>query len=197
MAFEKRKRIIIIEGPDATGKTTLCNMIQEKTEGKCHLLHSNYDKAISHEAHWRQHVLFWDFAQKQFAATNYTGNHTVIFDRCYLSDMMYGQISYGSDGTLEEKQRRFLRLANKVAHKDISLYFVHCKPSHVEGLFKNGEKEELLTFDENDVVVKLYDEFFASEYFATFLAKTGFRYLRYDFTNPANIQHTLESMHLI
>lgn len=196
MAMEKRKRLIIIEGPDMSGKTTLCKMIQDKTEGKCHTLHSNYDKNLTPEAHWHQHELYWAFAHDQFLPYHYSGNHTVIFDRCYFSDLVYGQIGYGSPGDMSLKWTRMATLASMgLDSKLFTTFFIYCKPS--KRAFGDGSKEELLTSDEDSKVAKLYDDVINCPEFLEWVEAHNITYMRYDFTDKANIQSCLANMWLV
>lgn len=180
-----RKRIIIIEGPDASGKSTLCKHIQGLTNGKCHTIHSNFCKELPKENHRRQHKLIAKFVSKQFDNKHYTNNHTVILDRCYVSDMTYGKIGYGSKGTIEQKFR-YLDKLFKILTKDksIDIYFIYCKPKHI--VFDKDAKEELLTYEENDTMQHIYDSvIFSSDMFSLF-NKYNILCYTFDFTNDSD-----------
>lgn len=66
MSALNTKNIIIVEGSDASGKSSLCKFLQDKVEGKCHTIHSNYSKLLPKENHRKQHFLISKFVSRQF-----------------------------------------------------------------------------------------------------------------------------------
>lgn len=176
----KTKRIIIIDGVDSSGKSSLSNHIQQMANGKCHILHSNYNKELPSENHRRQHKIIAEFVAKQFDKKHYTGNNIVILDRNYISDMTYGTIGYGSRGTIEEKFE-FLDYLFGILCKnpDVKVSFIYCRP--LKSAFDRDAKDELLTDDENDKMQKIYDEICLSFNMFDIFAKHNIQFIEYDF----------------
>lgn len=181
----KDKYIIVLEGPDASGKSELSKHIQQLSNGKCHTIHSNFDKTLPKENHRRQHKLIAKFINKQFSKKYYTGNNFVILDRSYFSDIVYGQIAYGSRGTLKQKFKYFDKLLKIMKkHNDtVKLFFVYCKPS-VDSFDKQA-KDELLTYKENNIVRDLYESTIDSHYFMEILFHNPIKFIQYDFNKDS------------
>lgn len=167
------KHIIILESSDQGGKSSLSRYLQNNVEGKCHVLHSNYNPDCSKQAHRNQHFLLNRFASKQFKESHYTKNNVVIMDRNYISDIIYGQIGYGSKGSYEQKLdtlKRLFKILRK-GNNDVKISLVYCRPKKPEDLysveeefpFNTEKKDELPTEEENKVLRKLYDNFFSSD----------------------------------
>lgn len=176
----KHKRIIILEGADSCGKSSLSTHIQQKVNGKCHVLHSNFNKELSKENHRRQHKLIAKFVAKQFSRHNYTGNNTVILDRCYISDMTYGQIGYGSRGTIRSKFKYLNKLFKILSsNTDVTVTFVYCRPD--SSAFDRSAKDELLTDTENSKMQKIYDDVCFSKEMFNILANNKISFYQYDF----------------
>lgn len=181
----KTKRIIIIEGADATGKSGLCDHIKLLANGKCHTLHSNYNKDLPGENNYRQHKLMAKFAVDNFKPENYTGNYVVVLDRCYVSDMTYGQIGYGSKGSIEEKYSRLDKLFKALtADKTIEVSFVYCRTE--QSAYDINEKEELLNTEENSKMSDIYDSVCLSFDFFDILAKNNIKFYEYNFITDPN-----------
>lgn len=175
-----KKTVIIIEGADSTGKTQLCKYLQDLVEGKCHIIHSNYSKQLPENNHRRQHFLIAKFVSKQFDCRHYTGNRLVILDRNYISDIIYGQIGYGSKGTLKQKIKTLSKLF-KILSKNANVIVIHCNP--VESKFDTcfEKRQELLSKKENETIRKLYSKFFLSREFLYTLRKNKISYYEYSF----------------
>lgn len=181
----KTKRIIILEGADSSGKSGLSNHIKLLTNGKCHILHSNYDKNFPGENNFKQHKLMAKFATDNFKSDYYTGNHVVVLDRCYVSDMTYGQIGYGSKGTIEEKYARLNKLFNTLtANEDVEVSFVYCHPEKTA--YDENAKDELLTPTENDKMNSIYESVCLSFEFFDVLIKNGIKFYEYNFISDPN-----------
>lgn len=181
----KTKRIVIIEGVDASGKSKLCNHLKLLANGKCHILHSNYNKKLPKTNHRRQHKLICKFAYDNFKNSYYTGNNLIILDRCYISDIAYGLIGYGSKGTLIQKFNyldSLFKLLTK--NKNVEVDFIYCRPE--KSKFNKNEKDELLTEDENSKMQKIYDSTIFSYDFHSIIKKYNIRYYEYDFNLDPN-----------
>lgn len=124
------KNVIIVEGADACGKSQLCEHLKNKVNGKCHIIHSNYDKIQPKSNHLRQHFLIAKFVAKQFSRRYYTGNNLVVLDRNYISDIVYGQIGYGSFGSLSFKCAVLTHLL-KMLNKHANVIIIYCNPKKI------------------------------------------------------------------
>ena len=130
MSYTSDRYIIIIEGPDASGKSSLSKHIQYMSNGKCHVIHSNFSKYLPKANHFRQHKLITDFVVKQFSNFYYTGNNIVIIDRNYVSDIVYGTIGYGSQGSIKKKFNRLDKIFKKLSSNTrTDVTFIYCRPS--------------------------------------------------------------------
>ena len=74
--------IILLEGPDGSGKTTLANKIKQQTGYV--LLHRSYPKTKEEKAKMKQEYLEAIKSRKN-----------IIIDRCWYSEMVYGPIMRG------------------------------------------------------------------------------------------------------
>lgn len=176
----KTKRIIIIEGPDASGKSSLSEHLQKMANGKCHVMHSNFNKELPAENHRRQHKLMAKFAVAQFDDKHYTGNHMVILDRCYISDITYGQIGYGSRGTLEEKFDYLGKMMKILtSNPDVKVSFIYCRPE--QSAFDRNAKDELLSNKENSKMQAIYDSVCLGFNMFDILTHYGIKFYQYDF----------------
>lgn len=191
----KTKRIIILDGPDASGKGSLSAHIQLMANGKCHVMHSNYNKELPKENHRRQHKLISKFAVRNFDKNYYTGNNIVILDRCYVSDMTYGQIGYGSHGTLEEKFNYLDKLFSILtSNPTVRVSFIYCRPDKTA--FDKNAKDELLTNEENDKMQDIYDSLCLGLDFQELLAKHGISFYEYNFyTDPQYVLLDTDFLH--
>lgn len=179
--MNKNRRIIILEGADSCGKSTLSKYLQAASNGKCHVLHGNYNNFLPGENHRKQHKNIAKFVANQFDLKKcYSGNHLVILDRCYVSDITYGQIGYGSRGTWNDKFK-YLDKLFKILSKDknIIIQFIYCRPS--ESAFDKNAKEELLSDDENTKMQCIYDKVVLSDDMKNIFKKYNVEFYIYDF----------------
>lgn len=183
----KNKKVIILEGADCSGKSSLCEHIQKLSEGKCHTLHSNYSKNLPKSNHRRQHKLITKFIKKQFSNKYYTENHTVILDRSYFSDITYGTIGYGSKGTLKSKFKYFDKLLNIITKTEkINVYFIYCRPNKTK--FNPNIKDELLDNQENSLMEYIYDTIIFSKTMHNVLNKNKIKFYVYNFNVDSNYE---------
>lgn len=188
------KHIIILESSDQGGKSSLSKYLQDNVEGKCHVLHSNYNPDCSRSAHRHQHFLLNKFASKQFKPAYYTKNNVVIMDRNYISDIIYGQIGYGSKGSYKQKLNTLDKLFKilRKGNNDVKISLVYCRPknfchfnSEKDFLFDRDKKEELLNDNQNNIVRELYDKFFESLELHEMLVKYNIHCYTYNYiTDP-------------
>lgn len=184
MLLTKSKNIIIIEGGDSAGKTQLTKYLQEYVNGKCHILHSNFNPGLPKENHFRQHKLMTKFVCKQFDSRYYTGNCLVILDRNYISDIVYGMIGYGSKGDQKYKIRRLNRLFRYFSKlSDVTVSVIYCNPS--KSTFNPEAKEELVDSAEDSIIKNLYKNFFDSLDVYDAFVRNNIKFYEYDFiTDP-------------
>lgn len=182
----ENKTIFILEGPDASGKSDLSKHIQTILNGKCHIIHSNYSKYVDKNNHRRQHKLISKFVAKQFKTKNYTGN-SVILDRCYISDITYGCIGYGSKGSLKSKLRfldKYFKILTK--NKNIKIFLIYCNHSN----FNPENKDELINHNENTEIKSIYDNLFNHNFiFQEILNKYSIILYKFDYTVDSNYKY--------
>lgn len=180
-SLKNTKNIIIIEGPDHTGKSCLSQFLHDYVNGKCHTLHSNYNPKYSAKSHYNQHKLISKYVSDQFNKKYYTGNSLVILDRNYISDIVYGNaVGYGSKGSLKSKLKnldKIFKLLSK--NKDVNIIVIYCCLNVSE--FNPDSKEELLNITQNELVTEQYDEFFISEKVNNIFDKYKIRFLTYNY----------------
>lgn len=187
-----KNNIIIICGADACGKSELANKLREKVSGKCHILHSNYNRLLPGQNNFRQHQLMIKFAVEQFDTKHYTGNRLVILDRNYISDIIYGQIGYGSKGTVEQKTKnltKMLKQLTKNNHVNVSL--IYCRPQQTKFEKMQAEREELLRDEKQNLLIQeKYDEYF-KDVVPGLCEQYDIELYRYDFTKDPEYKELL------
>lgn len=186
-SIKNGKNIIIIEGADACGKSQLARYLQDFVDGKCHTIHSNFNPNLPKENHYRQHFLISKFVTKQFDAKHYTGNKLVILDRNYISDIVYGQIGYGSKGNFDTKLKNFGRMLKILSrNKDVNISIIYCRPEKSKFKESSEQREELLNIEQNTVIQNRYDLLFEDPKFFNLLNKYSVNLYRYDYTKDPN-----------
>lgn len=174
------QHIFILEGVDAVGKGGLSTHIQYLANGKCHMMHSNFNPVLNPENHRRQHMLFAKFAKRQFSKRYYTANNVVIFDRCYVSDMTYGQIGCGSRGTLDQKFKYLNRLFRIItSDKTVAVHFIYCRPE--KSAYDPNAKAELLPPDKQSKMQPIYDNLIYDERMQNLFKKYSIDFYVYNF----------------
>ena len=98
--------IIILEGPDGSGKTTLANLLHKQTGFT--LLHRSYDTDKAPD-------LFNEYAQVLKAGKN------CIMDRGWYSELVYGPVMRGSSKISYPQMYELERLATKYG-----AIIIHC-----------------------------------------------------------------------
>lgn len=149
--------MIILEGPDGTGKTTLANALAKKLNGM--VIHAGFDRR-------------WDI--RQFHSAVITSAYfienagcPVILDRWAVSEAVYGRVFRGGEAYDTAALMRDACLSYNPT-------LVYCRNDNaVENHLKNkAEREEM--YDDMTEVVKTYDELLKS-------GKYG-RWMVYDFS---------------
>lgn len=138
----KLKGVIIIDGPDACGKTTLANRLIEKHGGiYMHLTYRFANKMpIYHAAMLRK-------------ALRLAKNQLVIIDRMHISEHIYAKVFRGGS-----KWPWMLNSFNRFC-KNMNIPIVICVPDSVDiGVkwFEQTKKERFEMYDEMKDVIKEY-----------------------------------------
>jgi len=93
-------RIVILEGPDGGGKTTLARQLVEQ--------YGFYYKHEGPPAPYRDNIAYYLSILNEAIEALYN----TVFDRCWLGEMIYGPIFRGIDTIGEKGLKLFLRLHN-------------------------------------------------------------------------------------
>lgn len=144
-------RIIVLEGADGVGKSTLADEIVKQT--KAAVIHATYNKD------WDMETYHEDIIEAATILSEYTD---VVLDRWAPSEAVYGKVfrggeSYDTGGLIND-------------HPD--LVFVYCHNDNaVQNHYKHvGDREEM--FGDMSEVVKEFDQYFKN---------SGLKYLDYDY----------------
>jgi nicotinamide riboside kinase len=120
----KHKGLIIIDGPDATGKTTLANAIIKKTPGSQYV-HLTYSDSLDMYA-YQFNIL--DQAVKD------SKTRLVILDRLWISENIYGTVFRGgSDKNFHE------HVMDILAQKANALYIIALPKTVTSGVKRHKE----------------------------------------------------------
>ena len=134
-------KLIIIEGPDNTGKNTIINEILEKSEIS-KVIHCGKPKK-SDDVLNEQYITFSKFAT--IAIIDYLGNSedSIIFNRYHIGEYVYGQLYRG------EESEKILEMINKVEKQILSkipqddIYYVQLLSTSSKLLQKNDDNKSL------------------------------------------------------
>lgn len=164
-------QIFILDGPDATGKTTLAKELVEKTGGK--YFHLTY--------RWKDRIFDYHTAAIRLAARSTT---PVILDRWWPSEAVYAKaFREGSDWPLQG------RMTDRIARKFGAIY-VLCLPATVQECVDRhaqlkSERHEM--YDDIRSVAELYLKLYSGDVehedkgqYIDFLIRTGGLITRFD-----------------
>lgn len=105
--------IIIVEGPDGAGKTTLVNELLKSHPGST-------SKHFSNPKSKEEALNYWKVYAEAVEATDPT--KVTIFDRCWYSDMVYGPLFRGE----LEMDARHARMLDALAQMHGGCFLIYC-----------------------------------------------------------------------
>ena len=141
------KGIVILDGPDASGKTTLANKLIELNYGKGVILHATYrfkDKIPTYHA---------AILRKAYKLSKKT---LVIIDRFHVSEYIYAKVFRG--GTKWPEQ---LPIFNQIC-KSLNIPIIICIPSSLEqgiSWFEKTKEQRYEMFDDMKEIIKEYIDY--------------------------------------
>lgn len=155
--------IIMLEGPDQSGKTTLALCLVRQ-------LKAIYDHGSRPN---NGDFLNYHLDKLQHAVNQAEFGHIVVLDRCYISHEVYGNLFDG--GTRYDARRMHEELLNEVVDSDLKMLLVYCRTDRKFDL--NGRPE---IFDDSDGrVTNYYDE--VMNWYASRMIGKQLQYYRYDY----------------
>lgn len=136
--------IVILEGPDGAGKTTLANELVKRysdAESSALYLHSRH-----HKNQW-----LYDVALARRAITAHSCGRTVIVDRCWIGDNIYGRIYRNGGGTWVRQLDALFRRYGAV--------YVFCLPAR-ETVIAAHKAKHAAGLEKFATVDKIYDAYY-------------------------------------
>jgi thymidylate kinase len=166
---ELTPKLIVLEGADGTGKSTLAKEIAEQSKG--HVLHGSWHKD------WQIDEYHDDMYQ---AAEILLQHQTVVMDRWAPSEEVYSEAFRGGAEYSSDEYMRLL-MGDKALSNTV---FIYCENDNaVENHIENMKVREEL-FDDMSPVVREYEKY---------LGKTAINWIRYDF-NKVNTKEFVEGI---
>lgn len=113
----EKPKIIIVEGPQGTGKTTLTNYLRENLPGSnLYRLHGQKDKSLSgKDLSEKMYMALMEYLEKMQEIPM-----DLIFDRTFFTEEVYARLGY--------KEYRFTdiyeKLVNRLEKLDSDIYFI-------------------------------------------------------------------------
>ena len=150
--------MIIIEGADCTGKTTLAETIALRLNGI--VQHCSYNEAWNMEDYHR-YILHNAGRLEQNAGI------PVVIDRWALSEAAYGNVFRGG----ETYDTAALHNEARMAYNPV---FIYCTHDYTDVLHQVASMERGEMFDENVSVKRQFDELIASGRYGTYLSYNMF-----------------------
>lgn len=161
--LKKTKKLVILEGPDGAGKTTLAKKICQDLDAE--YVHSGPLKVV-------KRGLPRMYIEAMLPAM--LGLRNVVMDRCWLSEMPYGiAFRHGEDRLTKASVAMLERAALRCGGE-----LIMCIPpwGHVSANYASHHEDEML---ENENQLKLvYDIYLSTQ------ARTCLNTTTYDYTNP-------------
>ncbi len=140
-----RRRLIILEGPDGGGKTTLGKELSAKLGVQV----TNHGPYKGEQQIWKHYF--------DSMLPAYSGERDVILDRCWLAEPVYGEVYRGGMNRLESWQTRIL----EYVASECMTRLIFCLPPVESCLnaFRSRRDEEMLENEEQlRMVYRLYEQ---------------------------------------
>jgi thymidylate kinase len=142
--------VIVVEGPDGAGKTTLVKALSKR------LASQGIDFASSHHGPYKDIEKSGDLARQYFLSMtrSLSYNNVSILDRSWISEPIYSEVYRGTPSRLTNAHVRMLERAALSR----GMIQILCRPSYQTCLKVFGERDEYIDKDNlHDVFVR-YDE---------------------------------------
>lgn len=138
--------IYIIDGPDGAGKSTLAKRIHEASPGS-EILHFGAPQT-EEEAN--------NYWQVYMNALNKAADHTIIFDRSWYSDMVYGPVMRGKE-EMTDMHRQCLEHAVRSLGGGLVIYCTGVQRKLWSRCLQRGETY-IKNGDQHKAICQKYDE---------------------------------------
>lgn len=147
-------KVIIIEGPDCAGKTTLGTILKEAFNGELH--HLTYcPEATTHIAQFETYKNLID----GIISGKSPDNKPLILDRYFISNNVYADVAQGGDNMLSEKF--ILEMQNAIVNNpnvDIIFALPYDKEMYLNK-FAQGINSRRELYPNVELMKKVYDGF--------------------------------------
>lgn len=172
----KNNKIIILDGPDFSGKSTLANEIAKQTKG--HIIHASYNK------NWDS---ISEYHRTLFKAANLMAEYQdVVIDRLCLSEYVYGTVFRG--GSEYDPVEFLYQDIDWLNTNKAKLIWVYCSTTNSEELFQEGRKQREEMYSSMVEVNRVFEEIVEA-------TDEAFHFKRYDFqTDGKNLNKYVEEL---
>ena len=121
----KKSKIIVVEGPQGTGKTTLANFFRENlSSSNLYRLSGQKDKTLTGK---KYSIIMYD-ALIEYLQEMQVVPMDIIFDRTFFTEEVYGRLGYKEYSFTDEYQR----LVKKFDELDYEIYYISLYLKDVE-----------------------------------------------------------------
>lgn len=121
----KRSKIIVVEGPQGTGKTTLANFLRDNISGSnLYRLSGQKDKTMS----GKQYSIIMYNALTEYLRHMQKVPMDIIFDRTFFTEEVYGRLGYKEYSFTDE----FERLIKEFDELNCDIYYISLYLEDVE-----------------------------------------------------------------
>lgn len=120
--MENRNRIIIVDGPQGTGKTTLANFLRENIDGaNLYRLSGQKEKSVRGK---KYSIIMYE-ALLEYMKQMQSVPMDLIFDRTFFTEEVYARLGY-KEYSFTEEYFHFLNLLNQL-EADVYYYSLYLK----------------------------------------------------------------------
>lgn len=169
--MEKPGRIIILEGADGTGKSTLAREIQDQTKGS--ILHATY-RADLNMFEYHTTLMMAAFALASMG-------ETVVLDRWAPSERVYSNVFRNG----ESYQTSVLIGESEVAAEDVGI-ILRWVYTHNEDAIENHTKNKDTRDEMYDDMTKVVEEY------EDYIDRSPLKWIKYDFNKNDKTEFTKE-----